>query len=91
MSYYRSGGFSITRGCPNRISRPNRYRGYGLTNRNPMSQMYDMMENIRWNNRRDYTTTYNMDRTGRIRNVVFNSSNYNNGSIRRYWRRRYFR
>ena len=91
MSYHRFGQISITRGRPNRINYPNRNRRCGIYNQNSLSHMYDIMEEFNYNHRVNYTTTLNMDRRGRIRNVIFNSSFSNGGRFVRYRRRRCLR
>ena len=91
MNNYRYRNYGITRGRPNRFNSQLGYRNCGSYYRNNYSNMYDVIEGYNQNNRTDYTTTVNMDRRGRIRNVVFNTSYYNNRSYIRYSRRRYLR
>ena len=91
MSYNRYRNYGMTRGRPNRINSQLCYRNNGSYYRNDLCNMYDIIDGYSRNNRTDYTTTVNMDRRGRIRNVVFNTSYYNNRSYIRYSRRRYFR
>ena len=82
MSYRRSTPWYLIRGRPNRIHYYT--RRCNIFNQNPLDNIYEFTE---WHRTNNCNVEYSFDSRGRIRHISINRSSFNNGRIRRNWRR----